>query len=361
MLAALARALAERGVRAEVAFAKPLPIEVSSRYATAGADVRTLDTSHGLAPTWRALRALARETPISLAQIRFFPLHTIVPWLVRSASTRNIVLTDAESGLAGPVAWKRPLLRVRARILAGAASRVIAISTFVKNRTLALGVPAAKIAVVHNGVDAARFHPDEAVRCRLRKDLGLRTGELLLFTAASLLPFKRVGIILDACAQLARRRLAFRLIIAGDGPLRAVLGSLATELGVADRVHWLGEVADPVPLMQACDSFLLASVGEAFGNVIVEAMACGSPVIASRSGGIPELVEDNVTGRLFPPDDATTLATRIEELGADPVRRLEMGALGRRRVETHFNIDRFVSGTLAVYDSVAGGALARPA
>jgi starch synthase len=86
-------------------------------------------------------------------------------------------------------------------------------------------------------------------------------------------------------------------------------------------------------------------------------MACGAPVIGSQSGGIPELVEDDVTGRLVPPDDPAALATAIEELAADPVRRLEMGALGRQRVETHFSIDRFVSRTLAVYDGVGGGAL----
>lgn len=360
MLAALVRALGARGVCAGVAFAKRVPAEVCARYQAAGADVQAVDTSLGLVPTWMSLRALAREAPISLAQIRFFPLHTVVPWLARSAMTRNVVVTDAESGLARPGSWKRHLVRLRARALARAASRVIAISTFVKDRTTALGIPPDKVVVVHNGVDTARFRPDEAIRARLRRDLGLQPREALLLTAASLLPFKRLNVILGACAELARRHVAFRLLIAGHGPLRAKLEAQAAELRLRDRVQWLGEVADPVPLMQSCDALLLASVGEAFGNVIIEAMACGAPVIASRSGGIPELVEEGITGRLVPPDDARALAAAIEELVADPVRGLEMGARGRRRVEAHFTIDRFVSRTLAVYDDVTAGALSGP-
>jgi glycosyltransferase involved in cell wall biosynthesis len=352
MLAALARGLDRRGVRTTLAFAKNVPTEVGVRYQAAGADVRTIDTSIGIGPTWKALRALAPNEPIALAQIRFFNLHTVVPWLVRMAATEHVVVTDAEGGLHRAGSWKRHLVRLRARLLVRSASRIIAISGFVKERIEALGVPRDKVVVVHNAVDTARFHPDEATRARLRKELDIYPDELLLLTAGTLLPIKRMNTILGACATLAKRRLPFRLLVAGQGPLRAELETLAGELGLRERVQWLGEVADPVPLMQACDVFLLASVGEAFGNVLTEAMACASPVVATRSGGIPEVVEEGVTGRLAPPDDPAGLAAAVEEVVADPTRRLEMGARGRRRAETHFSLDDYVRRTLAVYDSV---------
>ena len=104
--------------------------------------------------------------------------------------------------------------------------------------------------------------------------------------------------------------------------------------------------------MQASDIFLLASVGEAFGNVLTEAMACGAPVVASRSGGIEEIVVDGETGLLVPPRSSAAFADAIEKLATDPQLRNEMGRRARERVLEAFTLDQFVEKTIRVYETI---------
>lgn len=353
MLSALGAALVERKLQPVFAFSKPIPSEVERRYCSRGAEVRVIDTSLGLGHTRRSLAEVMQHGDIALGQIRFFNLHSTAAWLLRLMPVRQIVLTDAEGGLLRATGWRRRLLQLRTRLMSHPASRVVGISEFVRGRALSLGVHAHKLIVVPNGVDTARFRPDPQARERLSRQLPVDSDELLLLTAGNLLPIKHVEDIVRSCAELVRRRVRFRLLVAGDGPLGASLERLAATLGISDRVHWLGSVRDPALLMQACDMFLLASVGEAFGNVLLEAMACGVPVVASRSGGIGEVVEDGATGRLVPPRDPMTFAHAVEELAASPGTRQEMGWRGRRRAESTFGLEVFVRRTLAVYHDVA--------
>jgi len=353
MFSALGAALGERGLQPLFAFSKAIPSEVERGYRSRGAEVRVIDASLGLGHMRRSLAEVMRHGHIALGQIRFFKLHTTATWVLRLMPVRQIVLTDAESGLLHATGWRRRLLQLRARLMSRPASRVVGISEFVRERALSLGVPADKLTVVPNGVDTTRFRPDPQARERLRRRIAVDSDELLLLTAASLVPFKHVEDIVRSCAELVRRRVRFRLLVAGDGPLAGSLERLAGTLGVSDRVHWLGSVPDPAPLMQGCDLFLLASVGEAFGNVLTEAMACGAPVVASRSGGICEVVEDGKSGRLVPPGNPGAFADAVEELAAAPGTRREMGWRGRQRAEAEFGLDRFVRRTLAVYHEVA--------
>jgi len=353
MFSALGAALVERGFQPVLAFSKPIPPEVERGYRSRGADVRVIDASLGLSHTRRSLAEVMRHGHIALAQIRFFNLHTTATWALRLMPVQNLVLTDAESGLLRATGWRRRLLQLRARLMSHPASRVVGISQFVMERALGLGVPAHKLVVVPNGVDTTRFRPDPLARARLSRQIPVETDELLLVTAANLVPFKHVEDIVRSCADLARRRVRFRLLVAGDGPLAGSLERLAGTLGVSDRVHWLGSVHDPALLMQGCDMFLLASVGEAFGNVLAEAMACGVPVVASRSGGTCEVVEDGESGRLVPPRDPRAFADAVEELAASPGTRQEMGRRGRERAESKFGLEVFVRRTLAVYHAVA--------
>jgi glycosyltransferase involved in cell wall biosynthesis len=115
-------------------------------------------------------------------------------------------------------------------------------------------------------------------------------------------------------------------------------------------VHWLGNVADPKALLQASDIFVLASVGEAFGLVLAEAMACGVPVVGSRSGSIMEVVEDGRTGILATPLDAVAFAEAIERLSRDVPLRTEMAARAVTRARTHFNVEMVVEKTIDIYN-----------
>jgi len=130
------------------------------------------------------------------------------------------------------------------------------------------------------------------------------------------------------------------------------LKALARRLGVEDRVHWLGNVSDPLTLLQASDIFVLASVGEAFGLVLAEAMACGVPVVGSCSGSLGEVVKEGQTGLLTPPLDVVAFADAIDRLSRDIPRRREMAVQAIARVRTHFTLEIAVDRTIDIYESL---------
>jgi len=231
-------------------------------------------------------------------------------------------------------------------------NKVITISHFVERQLVEVGVPKEKIAVVYHGVDICRFLPDEYARARLVDKFAIQPDEVILSTVSYLRPFKNVQVIVQACALLANRGVAAQLFVAGDGDIRNELEALTHRLGIADRVHWLGNVTDPKSLLQGSDIYVMASVGEAFGMALVEAMACGAAVVASRSGAFSEIVDDGKSGLLVPPLDPLALADAIEKLGRDGQLRGLVAKNGVERVRQHFMADLSVDKLLAVYESM---------
>jgi glycosyltransferase involved in cell wall biosynthesis len=177
---------------------------------------------------------------------------------------------------------------------------------------------------------------------------------MILSTVSVLRPIKNPQIILQACALLATRQVPFRLLVAGDGVMLDELRKLAVELGIAERTHWLGYCDDPAPLLQASDIFVLATKCEAFGLVTAEAMACGVPVVGSRSGGTQEIVEDGVSGLLATPLEPVSFADAIEKIARDYPLRRAMSIRGLARVREEFNVERDADETLKIYQAVVG-------
>jgi glycosyltransferase involved in cell wall biosynthesis len=142
---------------------------------------------------------------------------------------------------------------------------------------------------------------------------------------------------------------AVRLRIAGDGPDRPQLVAEIERLGLADVIELLGTSGDIGALLGAADVFVLASASEGLPMSVLEAMAAGTPVVASQVGGMPELVNDGETGVLVPPGDPAALAAALARLAADPALRGRFGAAGRRRAEAEFSLAGFHAQHLAVY------------
>ena len=139
---------------------------------------------------------------------------------------------------------------------------------------------------------------------------------------------------------------------AGDGVLREKLERLIAELGLRRRV-FLGGVRDDIhDILQAIDLYVQSSIMEGLGTSILDAMAARKPVVATRAGGIPEMIRDGIDGRLVPPADPIALAEAIEELLLDPQKRVEFGSKGREKVERDFSHKRMVRDTLAVYQEI---------
>ena len=202
------------------------------------------------------------------------------------------------------------------------------------------GVPAGRIRVVHNGI------PDPG-RTGSKEEEG--DGSVNLLVAGALEERKGQMVILSAMARLPGR---IHLSIAGEGPLRSRLEAELASGRYGKRVTLLGEVEDMQELITQSDILVVPSLIEATPYVILEAMAAGRPVVASAIFGIPEQVDDGVTGMLVWPGEEGSLADAILRLSADPGLMRRMGEAGRRRYEDRFTLDRSMADTLEVYEEL---------
>jgi glycosyltransferase involved in cell wall biosynthesis len=165
-------------------------------------------------------------------------------------------------------------------------------------------------------------------------------------------PLKAIVYLSRALALLQKDTSSFRLEIAGSGPERYALEREVQSHCLGNRVRFLGWEADLMRLMAGWDIYVQPSVGEPFGITALEAMAAGLPVVATRAGGLPELVEDGRTGWLVPPRDPGALADRLGALLLNPEQRRRMGAAGRERARQNFSVDRMVESISNIYDEV---------
>jgi len=216
-----------------------------------------------------------------------------------------------------------------------------------------VGIPARKVLTIHNGVDVARF--SEAGREAGRRTLGLGPEALVVGTVGRLNSVKNQMALLDTFARLDPAPVAAHLVIVGEGPARADLEGRTRRRDLAGRVRLLGARDDVPALLAAFDVFVLPSIAEGISNTILEAMATGVPVIATRVGGNPELVEDGVTGMLAPADDPAALGRALAVYLADPHLRSLHGKTGRQRAVEEFALERMTTRYRDLYLSLAPG------
>jgi len=207
-------------------------------------------------------------------------------------------------------------------------------------------VPARKVRTIYNGVDTDRFAPGN--RAAARQALGIPADLAVAGTVGRLDPVKDQAGLIRAFAQ-TRDTGKNVLVIAGDGPARPELETVVSELGLADRVRLLGEREDVSLILQALDVFVLPSLGEGISNAILEAMATGLPVIATRVGGNVELVREGVTGRLIEPRRPEALAEALGAYFEEPGLARAHGAAGRERAVGDFGLERMLSAYATLY------------
>ncbi|HTG09242.1 MAG TPA: glycosyltransferase [Candidatus Eisenbacteria bacterium] len=220
-------------------------------------------------------------------------------------------------------------------------------------RTLGLA-PAGRTRVIVNGIDAA-FVRAAATRAPIsRAMLGLRPDALVLATVARFDPVKRLEVLLRALPLVVARVPEAQLLVVGDGPERDALHALARTLALGDRVVFAGAIPDAARVLPLVDLYLTASRREGLPTALLEAMACGVPVLATEVPGHVDAVEPEITGRLVPPDDVAGLAAAAARLLRDPALRARMGQAGRERVERHFTRARMLAEIAALYREAAG-------
>jgi glycosyltransferase involved in cell wall biosynthesis len=230
---------------------------------------------------------------------------------------------DARTVLASP---RRERLLVELR----GVSRLVAMSDALAHEARdLLGVAPERVVRIPNGVDLELFKPDARVA---------RTPGRLLYLGR-LAHEKRLDVLLDAFARIARARPDASLHLAGDGPERAALEARVARQGLGGRVRFLGMIDDPVQALRDATALVLTSTCEGMSNAVLEALATGVPVVATRIDGMTDVVRDGVEGLLVEPGDVAELAAALERVLGDPALAATLAAGARRRVEAEFDLE----------------------
>ena len=253
--------------------------------------------------------------------------------------TRTVATRRVDFPLHGP------LSRAKYRSCRG----VIAVSRRIADVLGAQGMPADRIRVVYEGVPDRPPLPGgrEAL-----EELGVPAGCPVVGNVAALTDHKDHATLIEAAARVRLRVPEARFVCVGEGALRPRLEALCRERGLGDRWVFAGFRHDLDRLLPAFTVFCLSSHMEGLGTSLLDAMAFARPVVATAAGGIPEAVQDGVTGRVVPVRDPAALADALVGTLSDPVRAQAMGAAGRRRFEERFTADRMVDETLSAYDGL---------
>jgi len=270
-------------------------------------------------------------------------------------------LAAAFCGMPGVISHVHGLSRTRSKkryltnwALFRKVAKIIAVSDSVRldilntNRAL----PPEKVVTVRNGIDLSGIDDVTVERDEVRLRLGIAGTETVFGTVGRLTPTKGQSFLIDAFAEVSGKIPGSSLVIVGGGPLSGKLRKRVWDLGLSPRVIFTGYRTDVRELLRGFDVFVLPSIAEGLSIALLEAMASRLPVIASKVGGIPEVLDSNC-GLLVPASDAEALARAMEELaGLDEKQKIRLGSNARRKVETSFTAEVMQKGIRDVYDSI---------
>jgi L-malate glycosyltransferase len=310
------------------------------RARAADLDVRPIPFGGDLVPApGLALRQLARRFRADVVHVHDPHAAAAALW-IGSSSSRLFASRRVDFALRGPLSrWKYRRCR-----------RVIAVSRAVARVLEGDGLPAAFVRVVYEGVPD---RPPAAGGEEALRALGVPAGAPVVGNVAALTAHKDHATLLAAAARVIARVPDARFVIVGQGELESRLRTQAFDLGLENRVVFAGFRSDVDLLLPAFDVFCLSSHMEGLGTSLLDAMCYARAVVGTSAGGIPEAVEDGVTGRVVPPRQPEALAAALTEVLLDRGRREAMGRAGRGRFLERFTADRMVEETLAVYAEAA--------
>ncbi len=303
-----------------------------------------------------ALHDAARKYELDLLHMHYAIPHAASAFLAREMlrGERDLRIVTTLHGTDITLVGLHPSFQAITQFSILKSDGLTAVSDYLKEETVRdFAVPAERLEVIPNFVDTDLYRPD---RQPCHRETLAPGGEPIVMHVSNFRPVKRVEDVVEVFARIRRAR-PTRLVFVGDGPERPRAVQRAAELDVRDDVVFLGKHASVDELLSCADLFLLPSESESFGLAALEAMASGAPVVASRVGGLPEVVEHGVSGYLFPPGSVEEMAEAGLRILDDPEERARLSRAGRRIAEERFSSDRVVSRYEAYYERVlAGGA-----
>lgn len=314
--------------------------------------VRRIDPFRDLCAGITLLKYIRREKPalVHTHSSKAGIVGRLAAWL---AGVQLIVHTPHGHvfyGHFGPAISR--LFLILERIFDRLTDRLIALTGGERKDYLALSVSRSKkIDIIHSGVDVDRFAPGGTDIAGLKKQLGLGADSPVIGTIGWLQPVKGPEVLLDAMLSLWAKKNDAQLVYVGQGELETKLREKVSACGVQDRVFFLGWRSDVHHIIQLFDLFVLPSLNEGMGRVLVEAMAAAKPIVASNTGGIPDLVKHEVNGFLTKPGDARDLSFHIERLLNDAQLRSIMGKRGQA-MAGDYSIKKMVAKMEALYFSL---------
>jgi sugar transferase (PEP-CTERM/EpsH1 system associated) len=249
-----------------------------------------------------------------------------------------------------PPRWRRLARRLAMRAVARRLTRIVVVSREVEETVEhEWRVPREKVRLIHNGIALGQPAVDRAHRAAMRRALALDDDDILIGSVGAFRPVKDFPMLVEAMAEVHREAPRARLVLIGSGPTLANVREAVERLGLHRAVVLPGWRSDVPDLLRAMDVFALSSISEGVSLAILEAMAAGLPVVATRVGGNPEIVHDSETGLLVPPGSPKAMAGALIALACDAEKRRAMGRRAREHVERSFSLSRMARDYEALY------------
>ena len=303
---------------------------------------------------------VAHRESLDLIHMHYAIPHAVSAYLAREMckASRYLPFVTTLHGTDITLVGRDPSFLPITRFGIEQSDRVTAISNYLRQATFDTFAVSTPIEVIYNFIDAEfyRRRPDPSLRRRIAPH-----GEKIILHISTFRPIKRITDCIEILARIRAEGPRARLVMCGDGPERAEAQALAAKLNVSEDVIFAGQQPQSMirEYLSIADLLLLPSQSESFGLVALEAMACEVPVIATRVGGLPELIEDGATGLLFPVGDVEAMAAGAISLLSDQTQSQQFGRRGREVAVARFSADKIIPEYEALYTGLTGSA--RPA
>ena len=347
--------LGQKGWKSVLCFETEPPSDVADFLRLPNVSIEVLQNPTDF--NWTATKQLGnvlRRYSADILHLHFTGFIGAYPWLAQLLSVDKVFFTDHSSRTANYVParapfWKRSLVQ----LINFPITKVICVSKYGCHcaKTLDL-LPSDRYELVYNGVDLSRVNADSGRAADFKRRFNISDNKKIIVQVSWVIPEKGIADLLEVARLVSAKRADTQFVIVGDGPYREQFMKQANEMGISDNVTWTGLMKDPFGegVYDAADVVCqLSRWEEVFGWMIAEAMAFGKPVVATRVGGIPELIDEGKTGFLVNRGEINAAADRVLQLLDNAELRKTLGCAGRQKTEEKFNLQTNVGELIRVY------------